>query len=328
MKLSDFDYVLPKELIAQYPLRKREEAKLLVVDRKNKKILHRSFNQLGDFLEKDDLLVLNDSRVVNCRLLGKRATGGKAEVFILKHINNSTYECLLRPSRLKIEETIYFDKGIRGVIKSRNTVVFPDFSQEQLYSIGQVPLPPYIKRNPIDLDSIYYQTVYAKNNGSVASPTAGLHFTNKMIVALKTKGVQFSYVTLHVGYGTFLQVKTVDIKDHKMHSEEYSIDKNSINTIEDAIVKNNRVIAVGTTSCRVLESYSKDKSKGQTGIFIYPGYKFKRVNGLITNFHLPRTTLFMLVCAFAGIKLVKKAYREAIENKYRFYSYGDAMIIV
>ena len=328
MKLSDFDYNLSSELVAQFPLEKREDAKLLVIDRKRKKIIHKNFNQLGEFLRKDDLLVLNDSKVVNCRLLGKRATGGKAEVFILKHIKNFTYECLLRPARLRIGERIFFDKGISAIIKDRRKVSFSQVARKKLYSIGKVPLPPSIKRAPLPSDSLYYQTVYAKKDGSVASPTAGLHFSKIMIKDLKSQGIKFSHVTLHVGYGTFSQVKTDNIRSHKMHSECYSINSSTFQRIEDSLLNKKRVIAVGTTGCRVLESCSRGKLKGETDIFIYPGYRFKRVSALITNFHLPRTTLFMLVCAFGGTELIKKAYRQAIKRKYRFYSYGDAMIII
>jgi len=339
LKLAEFDYTLPKELIAQYPLEKREDARLLVVDRKNEKITHSIFKNIGDFLEKNDLLVLNDTRVLHCRLIGKKVTGGRVEILLTKRINGTAFSCLVQPSRTKAGEKIIFaDGSISAVLESRGKISFKKNDADKIYSFGIVPLPPYIKRDPEDLDKDYYQTVYAKNEGALASPTAGLHFTQNSLKEIHDRGVNLAYLTLHVGLGTFRPVKCEDITQHKMEPENFLIPQVTINLINRAEKDNGRIIAVGTTSLRALETYAAGRKEGGTDLFIYPGFKFKLADCLLTNFHLPKTTLFMLVCAFcavgasasggAGIELAKKAYQEAIDKKYRFYSYGDAMLIL
>jgi S-adenosylmethionine:tRNA ribosyltransferase-isomerase len=330
MNLSDFDYNLPKELIAQYPLLQRDAARLLVLDRKSAKIEHRYFRDIVDYFALGEAFVLNDTKVLPSRLFGKRLSGGKAEVLLLRPKKDLKFEALIKPSRVKLNEKIIFDsKGLFCEVTAKNEVMF--FAQDlaQIYKHGVMPLPPYIKRPPEDSDNSYYQTVYARNAGAVAAPTAGLHFTEKVIKDLKAKGIKIAYLTLHVGHATFKPVKCVDIKEHKMGSESFNIPLDSLNTINQTRTNSLRVCAVGTTSCRALETHAVSHQQcADTDLFIYPGFKFKVTDCLLTNFHLPKTTLFMLVCAFAGEKLTHKAYREAVENKYRFYSYGDAMLII
>ena len=329
LKLSDFDYNLPKELIAQYPLKKRDAAKLLVLNRKKQTIEHRIFKDLTDYLNKNDLVVLNDTKVLRCRLYGKRLTGGKVEILLLNRKRDLTFNAMISPARVKTGDKIVFNGGETfGVISSKNEITFNVKDMGTIYKLGTMPLPPYIKRDSEDLDNVYYQTVYANEEGAIASPTAGLHFTKELIKKMKTNGINLAHVTLHVGIGTFKPVKTDDIIQHKMESEYFKIPQDSIKPIENARMSNYRIIAVGTTSLRALETYANGVEEGYTDLFIYPGYKFKLANCILTNFHLPKTTLFMLVCAFAGGSLVKKAYQEAIDNKYRFYSYGDAMLII
>ena len=330
MKLSDFDYLLPKELIAQHPLPERDSARLLVVDRATGKIEHKIFRDITGYLKKDDLLVLNDTKVLPCRLKGKRKSGGKAEVFLLKFKENLVFEAMIRPARLRAGEEIIFPNSlIVAEIIGRNEVKFSAKSIEEVYNLGVMPLPPYIKREAEAQDSEYYQTVYARENGSVASPTAGLHFTPELLTRIQQFGTDIAYVTLHVGHATFKPVSAEDITQHQMGREFFTISQETQNKLTGFKQKGEgRVIAVGTTSCRTLETYALGKAEGSTDIFIYPGYKFKLVDGLLTNFHLPKTTLFMLVCAFCGEELAKKAYAEAIKKKYRFYSYGDAMLII
>ncbi|MFA5276064.1 MAG: tRNA preQ1(34) S-adenosylmethionine ribosyltransferase-isomerase QueA [Candidatus Omnitrophota bacterium] len=324
-KLSDFDYILPKELIAQHPLNERDSARLLVVERKSGKVKHCIFKDLTGFLKPDDLLVLNNTKVVPCRLKGKRSTGGKVEIFLLKQKENKTFFALLKPGRLKQGEKINFNGGsIYAQILSRNEVAFNTQDLSKIYGLGAMPLPPYIKREAVASDNIYYQTVYAKDDGAVASPTAGLHFTRELLKKIIDFGTNVSYLTLHVGLGTFKPVKSENIMEHKMEKEYFKVPDETIKALTQA----GRVVAVGTTSLRALESFALGKKEGETDLFIYPGFDFKVANCLLTNFHLPRTTLFMLVCAFAGSDLMKKAYQEAVENKYRFYSYGDAMLII
>lgn len=329
MKLSSFDYKLPKELIAQYPLKERDLARMLVINRAKGIIEQRIFKDIADYLNPDDLLVLNDTKVLSCRLRGRRQTGGKLEVLLLKQKNGLTFDALIRPARVKLNEKIIFNNGaISARVTARGEITFftPDINT--VYSHGEMPLPPYIKRDPEDLDRNYYQTIYAKNEGAVAAPTAGLHFTEELLQKIKSCGLNLAYITLHVGYGTFHPVKSEDITQHKIESEYFRINKEAEELINKTKAKNGRIFAVGTTSCRALESYAQGIKEGKTDLFIYPGYNFKLVDCLLTNFHLPRTTLFMLVCAFAGEKFIKKAYQEAIDKKYRFYSYGDAMLIV
>lgn len=329
MKLSDFDYHLPKELIAQYPLEKREAARLLVVYRQTGDIEHRIFKDLGEYLRQDDLLVLNNTKVLPCRLLGRRASGGRVELLLLNKKDGLVFDALIKPARVKLGERIAFNGGrISALRSSRNEVIFQAPSAQAVYALGQMPLPPYIKREPEELDSDYYQTVYACQEGAVAAPTAGLHFTDALLEDIVARGIKIGYLTLHVGYATFTPVKTEDIAKHKMEKEYFNIPEETIGHIETARQQNKRILAVGTTSLRALETYALEVRAGYTDLFIYPGYEFKVVGGLLTNFHLPKTTLFMLVCAFAGTGLMQEVYRQAIEKKYRFYSYGDCMLIV
>ncbi|MCX5708392.1 MAG: tRNA preQ1(34) S-adenosylmethionine ribosyltransferase-isomerase QueA [Candidatus Omnitrophica bacterium] len=330
MKLSDFDYHLSKELIAQYPLLERDSARLLVVDRASGKIEHKIFKDIAGYLKKDDLLVLNDTKVRKCRLKGKRKSGGKVEVFLLKHKGGLIFEAMIKPARIKTGEKIIFPgSAITCALIARNVVKFDARSEEEVYGLGVIPLPPYIKREAEEQDSQYYQTVYARENGSVASPTAGLHFTPELLTRIQQAGTEVAYVTLHVGHATFKPVSADDITQHKMGLEFFTISPETQKKLFGFKKKGlGRVIAVGTTSCRTLETYAAGQTEGSTELFIYPGYKFRMVNGLLTNFHLPKTTLFMLVCAFCGEELAKKAYALAIKEKYRFYSYGDAMLII
>lgn len=329
MKLSDFDYHLPKELIAQHPLMERDAARLLVLDRQTSAIEHRTFKDIADYLCRDDLLVLNNTKVLPSRLIGSRLTGGRVEVLLLKQKAGLTFEALIKPSRLKIEEKIMLNGGkIYAKKTNKNEVTFFGCDRDGVYGLGVMPLPPYIKRRPQDLDNVYYQTVFAKEEGSVASPTAGLHFTAELIKRIKSSGVNIAYITLHISYATFKPVKSEDITRHRMEKEYFHISPDARRMINQTQLKKARIFAVGTTSLRALETYAHKNSQGHTDLFIYPGYKFRMADCLVTNFHLPKTTLFMLVCAFAGEKLIKRAYQEAIDKKYRFYSYGDAMLII
>jgi len=329
LKLSDFDYTLPKGLIAQYPLKKRDMARLLVLDRKTKEIKHRIFKDLTDYLAREDLLVLNNTKVLPARLFGKRKSGGKVEILLLRRKEGFLFDALLKPARLKLNEKIIFDDHkFSATVTAKNEVSFFASDIDEIYKHGSMPLPPYIKRDVQLSDFGDYQTVYAENDGAVASPTAGLHFTQELLGRIHSAGVNAAYITLHVGFATFRPVKSVDITQHKMEEEYFSIGQEATGLINQTRNKGRRILAVGTTSCRSLETYATGKSQGHTNLFIYPGYKFKMTDCLLTNFHLPRTTLFMLVCAFAGTDLMKKAYQEAIDKEYRFYSYGDAMLII
>jgi len=331
MKLSEFDYPLPKELIAQYPLKERDTARLLVLDRQQCTIEHRIFKNIVDYFRQDDSMVLNNTEVLPSRLIGSRVTGGKVELLLLKAKPGLglTFDALIKPSRIRLKEKIIFNGGkIYGEVTAKNEITFLAKDIETIYNLGVMPLPPYIKRDSQDLDSVYYQTVYAKELGSIASPTAGLHFTEELITQIKSRGVNIAYITLHISYSTFKPVKSEDITGHRMEKEYFQINKEAQTNINQARLKKGRIFAVGTTTCRTLESYASGFKDGYTDLFIYPGYRFKMTDCLLTNFHLPRTTLFMLVCAFVGKKLIKKAYQEAIDKKYRFYSYGDAMLIV
>jgi len=330
MKLSDFDYSLPKGLIAQNPLGIRDAARLLVLNRSKGTVEHRRFSDIADYVCAGGLLVLNNTKVVPARLIGKRVTGGKAEVLLLNRKSGPAFEALIKPSRIKSGENIIFDGGkISCQVSARNEVVFNTADVGAIYAQGSMPLPPYIKREPRESDKTDYQTVYAQECGAIASPTAGLHFTKKLINRIESQGVNTAYITLHVGYSTFRPVKSEDITKHKMESEYYKINTAALKKIKEAEARGAKIFAVGTTSCRTLEAYARNQQEeGHTDLFIYPGFNFKMVNSLITNFHLPRTTLFMLVCAFATEKLIRKAYQEAIGKEYRFYSYGDAMLII
>ena len=331
MQLSDFDYLLPKELIAQYPLKERDTARLLVLDRRQGRIEHCIFKNIVDYFQPGDLLVLNNTKVLPARLIGSRVTGGRVELLLLRQKPGLglTFDALIKPGRVKLKEKIIFNGGkIYGKVTDKNEITFSTRDIETIYKLGLMPLPPYIKRDSQDLDSIYYQTVYASIKGSVASPTAGLHFTEELIRQIKSQGVNIAYITLHISYSTFKPVKSEDITEHKMEKEYFQINQEAQSKINQTYLEKGRIFAVGTTACRSLETYASGFKSGYTDLFIYPGFKFKMTDCLITNFHLPRTTLFILVCAFAGEKLIKKAYQEAIDKRYRFYSYGDAMLIV
>lgn len=334
MNLDEFWYDLPSACIAQFPLKKRDQAKLLVVERKNGRISHDIFANIGNYLPAKSCLVFNNTKVIHARLLSQRKTGGKVEIFLLKRLEDGyTYETMLRPfKRLKIGETITFQNGLRAEIidKEKKIVRFNKKNiAEDLKRIGHVPLPPYIQRLDRAIDKTYYQTVYAKKEGSVASPTAGLHFTNVLISKLKRSGHRFIPVTLNVNYATFKPVEAFDITKHKIHSEYYEVTSGAHQSIVKAKAQGRSIVAIGTTSCRVLETLAQGNPlKGESKLFIYPGYNFTNTDCLITNFHLPFSTLLMLVYAFGGIDLMKRAYQEAIKHDYRFYSYGDAMMIV
>ena len=340
MKTSDFYYELPKELIAQTPAEPRDSSRLLVLDKENGQIEHKHFYDIIDYLNPGDLLVCNDSRVLPARIFGiKDNTGARVEFLLLKQVGTNRWETLCKPGK-KAREGAKFSFG-GGILRATIAQVKDDgnrvveFECEEnffttLDKIGQMPLPPYITEDLKDKER--YQTVYSHELGSAAAPTAGLHFTNELMEKIKSKGVGIAYVTLHVGLGTFRPVKVDDVTKHKMHSEHYEISEESARLINKAKKNGKRVIAVGTTSCRTLESvatlYGEIKPcDGFTDIFIYPGYKFKVLDGLITNFHLPESTLIMLVSAFAGYDNIMNTYKTAVNEKYRFFSFGDAMFI-
>lgn len=340
MKTSDFFYELPKELIAQTPLEPRDSSRMLVLDRKTESIEHKHFYDIIDYLNEGDLLVANDSRVLPARIFGiKDETGARVEFLLLRQISSNRWETLCKPGK-KARQGAKFTFG-NGLLRASVAEVKDDGNRivdfdcdENFFStldkIGKMPLPPYITEELKDKER--YQTVYSHELGSAAAPTAGLHFTEELMDKIKAKGVKFAYVTLHVGLGTFRPVKVDDVTNHKMHSEHYEIPKETAELINQTKENGGRVIAVGTTSCRTLESvasfYGKIKEcEGFTDIFIYPGYEFKVLDGLITNFHLPESTLIMLVSAFAGYDYIMKAYKTAVEEKYRFFSFGDAMFI-
>ena len=340
MKLSDFDYELPKELIAQTPIEKRDEARLMVLHRDNKTIEHKIFKDILDYLKPGDCLVRNNTKVIPARLYGvKEVTGANVEFLLLNRIEGDTWEVMVRPGK-KLMPGARVDFG-NGLLKAEiidkmeggNRKVkfeYDGIFNEILDQIGLMPLPPYIKEKLEKKEM--YQTVYAKYEGSAAAPTAGLHFTEELLEQIKAKGVEIANVTLHVGIGTFRPVKEENIEDHDMHTEHYYIKEEDAEKINRTRKNGGRIIAVGTTSCRVLESVSDDKGmvkpvEGDTNIYIYPGYTFKCVDGLITNFHLPESTLVMLVSALAGREFILDSYKKAVEEKYRFFSFGDAMFI-
>ena len=340
MKTHDFWYDLPEELIAQTPLEKRDTSRLLVMDRQTGEVKHQHFYDIVDYLNPGDCLVMNDSRVLPARLLGHRPTGGAVELLLLRDLGDKKWECLAKPGRKLQEgqEVIFGDGELTATVVSvrddGNRVVefhFEGIFLEVLERLGKMPLPPYIKAELHDQER--YQTVYSKTVGSAAAPTAGLHFTNDLLEKIRAKGIKTAFVTLHVGLGTFRPVKAEDITDHHMHSELCMISEETSEILNETKRNGGRVICVGTTSCRTLESLVNDdgtfeaKSKW-TEIFIYPGYTFKAMDGLITNFHLPESTLVMLVSAFAGREHVLSAYEEAVNERYRFFSFGDAMTIL
>ena len=345
-KISHYDYTIPKHLIAQHPIAKRDESRLLVLHRKNARIEHRKFYNIIEYLNCGDVLVLNDTKVVPARIIGSRTTGDRVEGLIIKKILENTWEILLQSNhRLKETESLCFGNNtVIGRLVCRNdtgswTIRFENRKKfiEMLESSGRMPLPPYIKRNPEDKSSgIHdverYQTIYAKKMGAIAAPTAGLHFTENILQELTNKGIKIVYITLHVGLGTFKTIKEEDFRQHTIHKEFYNIPEAAIDTINKAKSLGKRIIATGTTTCRVLETLARNhtskRSSGWTDLFIYPPYKFKLTDSLITNFHLQRSTLILLVSAFAGGENIASSYEEAISLGYRFYSYGDCMLIV
>ncbi len=340
MKVAEFNYDLPEELIAQHPYDKRDEARLLVMDRTTQKIKHTVFKQVIDYLNPGDCLVINNTKVLPARLYGKKDTGANVEFLLLKNLQNDEWETMVRPgNKLKPGTKVSFGNGllkaeILEVLAGGNRKVkfeYQGIFNEILDQIGLMPLPPYIKESLKENDK--YQTVYAKYEGSSAAPTAGLHFTEELLEEIKKKGVKIAKVTLHVGIGTFRPVKVENVEEHTMHSEHYYIKKEDADLINETKKNGHKIISVGTTSCRVLESVADEngfvkETEGDTSIFIYPGYQFKCIDQLITNFHLPESTLIMLVSSLAGKDFVMKAYEEAVKEKYHFFSFGDAMMIL
>lgn len=340
MRVSDFKYDLPEELIAQTPLEERDSSRLMVLDRINKSIEHRRFRDILDYLDRGDLLVMNNTRVLPARLYGsKKETGGKIEFLLLKRLDTYTWEVLAKPGKYaKPGKEFIFGDGllectVTDILDDGNRIIkfkFQGVFEEILDKLGEMPLPPYIHEKLEDKER--YQTVYSKEEGSAAAPTAGLHFTDELLKKIEEKGVETAFVTLHVGLGTFRPVSVDDVTNHHMHSEFYSVDRENAEKIERARNAGKRIVAVGTTSVRTLESIMRDRGKieecnGWTDIFIYPGFNFKIVKALITNFHLPESTLIMLISAFADRDFIMGAYEEAVRERYRFFSFGDAMFI-
>lgn len=339
MNLSDFDYNLPEELIAQTPLEKRDSSKLLVLDKISGNIEHKHFNNIIEEFHQGDVLVLNDTKVIPARLIGtKEETGAVIELLLLKELGDDKWECLSRPAkRLKVGTIVIFSEELKaeviekldeGIVRVK--LIYKGILMEILDRLGEMPLPPYIHEKLEDKNR--YQTIYAKNIGSAAAPTAGLHFTPELLRQLQDKGVEILFVTLHVGLGTFRPVEVENVLEHHMHSEYYEMSESVAESLNKAKQENRNIYAVGTTTTRVLEtvSHKYDNFKactGNTDIFIYPGFEFKAINGLITNFHLPKSTLLMLVSALASREIILNAYNEAIKNNYRFFSFGDAMFI-
>ncbi len=340
MKVADFDYELPEELIAQVPIEKRDMSRLMVLDCKKQTLEHKIFTDVIDYLEQGDCLVINDTKVIPARLYGKKSTGANVEFLLLKQLDGDIWESIVRPgNKLKPGTKVTFGDGILeaeildilndGTRKVKFT--YEGIFNEILDKIGLMPLPPYIHEELKERDR--YQTVYARHQGSAAAPTAGLHFTEELLKKIEDQGINVAKVTLHVGIGTFRPVKEENVEDHQIHSEHFYVTQENVDKINQAKKQNKRVISVGTTSCRVLESIADENGmvhpyEGDTSIYIYPGYKFKCIDGLITNFHLPKSTLLMLVSALAGKEYILKAYQEAVKEKYRFFSFGDAMLIL
>ena len=347
--LNDYDYDLPEKLIAQNPLAQRDRSRLLFVDRKTKMPAHHRFYDICDFFSPSDVLVINNTAVIPARLLGQKETGGKAEVLILDYpdggkdrIDTGEFicRCMIKTSkRPKEGATLFFDQGLTAeIVTFKDGIYLVKFIytgrfEKLLDRIGRIPLPPYIKRTDSKDDRTFYQTVYASQKGAVAAPTAGLHFSESLLEKLREKGVKVVAITLHVSYGTFLPIRVSDIRDHRIHSEWYFVGKQTADVINREKAKGNRIVAVGTTCVRTLE-YASNQSgvvahgSGNCDLFIYPGYTFNVVDAMITNFHLPKSSLLMLVSAFAGRETVLKVYEAAIKKEYRFFSYGDAMLIV
>ena len=343
MKTQDFDFFLPKQLIAQSPMQQREQSRMLLLDRQTGAVEHKHFYDLPGLLNKGDCLVLNDTRVLPARLLGNLDTGGACEIFLLNDMGSDVWECLVNPGKkLREGRAVSFGDGVLKaqvlqVLESGNRLVKFEYDGvflQVLDKLGEMPLPPYIKNKLMDKER--YQTVYSRVPGSSAAPTAGLHFTNEILEQIRQKGVELAYITLHIGLGTFRPVKVREITQHKMHSEFFSIDPENAARINRVKEQGGRIISVGTTVCRTMESaavlggdgYRLQPGSGDTDIFIYPGYEFKMIDGLVTNFHLPQSTLIMLVSAFAGREQVLAAYNTAVENEYRFFSFGDSMAIL
>jgi S-adenosylmethionine:tRNA ribosyltransferase-isomerase len=342
MRVEDFDFDLPDDLIAQTPLTQRTSSKLLQLNRSTGEVQHRTFPDLVDILKAGDTLVLNNTRVIPARLFGvKEETGAKVEILLLRQEAGDVWEALVKPAKkVKLHTVIQFGDGLLhakcvGETESggrRLEFIYDGIFQELLDQLGEMPLPPYIKKQLEDPER--YQTVFAKHPGSAAAPTAGLHFTPQLLEQLKSKGIHIAYITLHVGLGTFRPVQVEDINDHVMHAEYYQLDEETAVLLNEAKAKRRRIIAVGTTSARTLETVARDHGgqfkagSGWTDIFIYPGFTFQGIDGLLTNFHLPKSTLIMLVSALAGRENIMHAYHEAVQQRYRFFSFGDAMIIV
>jgi S-adenosylmethionine:tRNA ribosyltransferase-isomerase len=346
MRLEDFDYHLPERCIAQHPCEKRDNARMMIVDRATGNIGHAGFLSFPEYCKKGDVLVVNDSKVIPAKLIGKRETGGLIEILLLSKIslanaNASVWEAMLKPSRrIRTGDRLFFESNGEAVIDKRLsdkkwqiTFILQTTFDDFLHRHGRAPLPPYIKRKKETAgendDRERYQTVYAKIPGSVAAPTAGLHFSHDVLGLIREKGASIAPVTLHVGHGTFAPIDTEQVEDHRMHEEYFEIGKSTADSINSA----KRVIAVGTTSTRVIEAVADNAGRvksvsSHTDIFLYPGYHFKRVNSMLTNFHLPKSSLFLLVCSFAGRDLMQEAYRQAVREGYRFYSYGDCMLIL
>lgn len=341
MKTDLFNYHLPLSLIAQHPEKKRDNCKLLIYNRKTKQITHGIFKDITDYISPGDLLILNDTKVIPARLFGKKKTGGRVEIFLVEKIAPNIYKALTR-GKLKQKTTVTLKNGIQAHInkEGEKSIVSLDYKgdfDEILDEIGEVPLPPYIKRNYQAYnkmkDMSYYQTIFAKKKGAIAAPTAGLHFTHNLLSKIREKGVNIAYITLHVGIGTFKPVKEEDLEKHKMDPEYFEIGEETEKLFNETKKRGGKVFACGTTTVRALESNTTEEGflksgKGFTNLFIYPGYKFKAIDALITNFHLPKSTLLLLVSAFAGREEILHCYKEAIKKKYKFYSFGDAMLIL
>lgn len=339
MNLSDFDYNLPEELIAQTPIKTRDQSRLMVLDKKTGTIKHKHFHDILEELQSGDVLVLNDTKVIPARLIGKKtSTGAVIELLLLKDLGNNIWECLSRPAkRLKVGTIVTFSEKLQAEVVEKKDegivhvkLLYQGILMEILDELGEMPLPPYIHEKLKEKDR--YQTVYAKNIGSAAAPTAGLHFTKELLEEIKKKGVEVLFITLHVGLGTFRPVEEKNILDHHMHSEFYQMTKEVADRLNLAKKEHRKIYAVGTTSTRTLEAIMHEyhefrECSGNTEIFIYPGFEFQAIDGLITNFHLPKSTLLMLVSALASREIILNAYKEAVKGKYRFFSFGDAMFI-
>ncbi len=334
MKLSDFDYELPEELIAKYPVVPRHAARLMVLNRKDKSIKHDTFINLPNYLEEGDLLVFNNTKVLPARLYGRKPTGGKVEIVLTDYIKPDEWKALVGGKKIRpgliVEIAPDFHIEILEHIEG-GTFRVKLLGKEPLKLLdkyGQIPIPPYLKREEEPIDREYYQTIFAKEKGAVAAPTASLHFSEELMERLKEKGINFAFITLHVSYGTFKPVKSENIEEHRVDPEYVKIPKETVQKIKETKERGKKVVAVGTTVVRALETSPYEPFEGWTELYIYPGYKFKVVDAMITNFHLPRSSLLILVSAFAGREFILKAYREAVQKRYRFYSYGDGMLIL